>query len=270
MESSFAVAPAQPSFSVGGVIGRTFSTWSRNLVPFAVLAAIVNTPTFALGLWNQYAVYGGYPSFQQMVTRAGQRGANPFAAWGPQFLVIWLATIVLLFVQIGAFTYGAIQHLAGRKVSVGALFGAGFRRVWPVFLAGFVSGILILLGTILLVIPGIIVWCAVAAAIPAVVAEAKGPIEAVRRSFALTKGRRFAIFVAFLVMGIVAWTLSAIAGILPLALGGGTASLVGGLVAFVVGAIAAPLWTLLPAVVYHDLRVEKEGVDTAELAKVFE
>ena len=61
-----------------------------------------------------------------------------------------------------------------------------------------------------------------------------------------------------------------VAGILPLALGGGTASLVGAFVGFLVTAAVTPLWTLFPAVAYHDLRVEKEGVDTAELARVFE
>jgi hypothetical protein len=273
MESSFAVAPTQPSFSVGGVVGRTFSTWSRNLVPFALLAAIVNAPSFVFGLWSTYATYGDYPSFQRMMTVAGplaQRPGGPFAPWSPLSLAVWLGTAVLMFVQMGALTYGAIQHLAGREVSLGALLGAGFRRAWPVFVAGFASGLLTLLGTLLLIVPGIILFCALAAAIPAVVAEAKGPMEAVRRSFALTKGRRFGVFVAFLVMGVVAWTATALAGVLPIALGGGTASLAGAFVAFAVGAVAAPLWTLLPAVAYHDLRVEKEGVDTAALAKVFE
>ena len=132
------------------------------------------------------------------------------------------------------------------------------------------SAVLVFFGTLLLVVPGVILFCAVAAAIPAVMAEGKGPVEAVRRSFALTKGRRFSIFVVSLVMGIVAWIAGAIAGFLPFAVGGGTASLVAALFVFALEAVVTPLWTLLPAVVYHDLRIEKEGVDTAELAKVFE
>ncbi len=272
METAFAVAPTQPSFSVGGVIGRTFSAWSKNLVPIAGLAALVNAPVFLVGLWSQYATYGGYPSFGQVVATAqsGQRAAGPFQGWGAATLALGLATAVMVFVEMGALTYGAIQHLAGRKVSVGALLGAGFRRLWPVFLVGVACWLLIMLGTILFVVPGVILFCAVVAAIPAVVAEGKGPIDAVRRSFALTKGRRFSIFVVSLVMGIVAWIASAIVGFLPLALGGGTASLVAALFGFAVQALVTPLWTLLPAVVYHDLRIEKEGVDTAELAKVFE
>lgn len=266
-----APALAAPAFSVGGVIGKTFSTWTKNLVPFTLLAAIVTLPTAVFTTWNQYATYGGYPSFRQMMEKAAeQQAAGPFAQWTPLVVTGWLVMMVLTFVQIGAFTYGAIQHLAGRKVSLGALLGAGFQRVWPVFVAGLVAGILVGAASLLLIVPGVIVFCAISVAIPAVVAEAKGPIEAIRRSFALTKGRRFSVWLAFVVIGLVWWTVAMIIGLLPMALGGGTASLVGAVVSFVLGAVVAPLMTLLPAVVYHDLRVAKEGVDTSELARVFE
>ncbi len=267
-----AVPATAPAFSVGGVIGKTFSTWSKNLVPFAVFAGIVNAPLFAIGLWNNYAVYGGYPSFQQVLEAAqsGRAAQGPLAPWTLPWAAIQLLVVFLMLVQMGAFTFGAIQHLAGRTFSFGTLLGAGVRRAWPVFLAGFVSAVLIGFASLLLVVPGIIVACAACAAVPAVVAEGKGPVEAVKRSFALTKGRRLAIFAAFLVMGLVTWTASAVVGLLPFVLGGGIASLAAGLFAFVAGAVVTPLTTIVPGVVYHDLRVSKEGVATAELAKVFE
>jgi hypothetical protein len=91
-----------------------------------------------------------------------------------------------------------------------------------------------------------------------------------KRTFALTKGRRWRIFVAFLGVGVIAWVAGMIAGFLPMAVGGGGASLLAALVGFGLTVVVTPLWTALPAVAYHDLRVEKEGVDTNELAKVFE
>ncbi|HUL60635.1 MAG TPA: hypothetical protein VLU43_15250 [Anaeromyxobacteraceae bacterium] len=264
---------APSAFSVGGVIGKTFSTWAKNLLPFTVLSLLVQLPMYATSLWNQYAIYGGYPSFQQMAERAREQaaaGAGPFAQFTPLVVTGWLVMWVLMLVQMGALTYGAIQHLAGRKVSVGPLIGAGFRRVWTVFVTGLVSGLVVMLGMTLFIVPGIILACGLAVAIPVVMAEGKGAFAAIGRSFALTKGKRFAIFLAFFVMLLVVWTTSALSGLLPLALGGGTASLVGGVVALLVAALFAPLGTLLPAVVYHDLRVAKEGVATADLVKVFE
>jgi len=267
---SFA-AIAAPTFSVGGVIGKTFSTWAKNLVPFTVLSIIVQLPIYAVTLWTQYETYGGYPSFQQMTEHAQQRAAaGPFGQFAPLIIGGWLVVAVLMLVEMGALTYGAIQHLAGRKVSVGPLIGAGLRRAGTVFLAGLLAGLLMAVGWILLIVPGIILACALAVTVPVVMAEDKGATEAIGRSFTLTKGRRFAILLSYLVMGLVVLTVNMVSGLLPLALGGGTASLVGGFVAFVVGAMFAPLPTLLPAVVYHDLRVAKEGVATADLVKVFE
>jgi hypothetical protein len=261
-----------PAFSVGGVIGRAFTTWSRNLVPFAIVAGLVNLPAYAIGVWSRYQVYGGYPSFSQVLERAREHaasGAGPFADYSPLVVTGGVLTALLTFVEIAALTFGAIQFLAGRRFSVGALLRVGLERAIPVLLAGLLAGLLTVVGGVLLIVPGIIVFCATAVAIPAVVAESRGPIDAIRRSFRLTKGRRLSIALAFLVMGLVAWTVSAL-GLLPMALGGGMPSAVAGFVAFVVGAIAAPLWILLPAVAYHDLRVAKEGVATAELARVFE
>ncbi len=255
--------------SVGSVIGRTFSTWSANLVPFSIFVSIVHLPTFALSVWQQYQRYGGYPTFEQILQRARVGGA---AAGDSAALTsaIWVLLAVCTFVEIAALTSGAIQHLAGKRSSVGALLRAGIVRAWPVFLVGILVAIICFLGTLLLVIPGMIAFCALSVAIPAVVAEAKGPIAALRRSLALTRGRRFTIWLAFLVMGLIAWTASALGGLLPLFAGGGTASLVGAGMSWLVGAVVGPLWTLLPPVLYHDLRVAREGVDTAELARVFE
>jgi hypothetical protein len=271
---------AAPAFSVGGVIGRAFSTWSRNLVPFAVVAGLVNLPAYVIGVWNDYQVYGGYPSFSQVMERAREHGAGPFADFAqgeaaraitsPLVMASGVVTMLLWLVAAAALTSGSIQFLAGRRPSVGALLRVGLGRAIPVFVAGLLAGLLAVVGSVLLLVPGIIAFCATSVAIPAVVAESRGPIDAIRRSFRLTRGRRSSIALAFLVMGIVDWPVSAVVGLLPMVMGGGMPSAVAGLVAFVVGAIVAPLWILLPAVAYHDLRVAKEGVATAELARVFE
>lgn len=264
---------AAPAFTVGGLVGRTFSTWSRNLVPFAVFGAIVSAPMAVIGLWNNYAVYGvASPSFGQILqaTRSGAITRGPLAPWTLSWAVLELAMMLLVFAQMGAFTWGAIQHLAGRRFSIGELLGAGFRRAGPVFLAGLASGLLTLLATLLLVVPGVIVAIASTAAIPAAVAEGKGAMDAVKRSFALTKGKRLALFAALLVVGLAAWAGSAIVALLPIALGGGPLALAGWAVSYAGSAVVMPLMSLLPAVAYHDLRVAKEGVGTAELVKVFE
>jgi hypothetical protein len=135
---------------------------------------------------------------------------------------------------------------------------------------GVISYLLVGLGLILLVVPGAILACALAAAIPAAVVERPGVLGALKRSFALTKGKRSAIFAIFLVLSVIAFGVSIFGSYLLPALLASISPLAGVALGLVVNAAFGTLLWIAPAVIYHDLRVEKEGVATAELAAVFE
>jgi hypothetical protein len=246
-------------FSVGAVISRTFSVWWSNLFRFGLLGLLVYVP--AIGAVGAMA----------MVVRPGGSGVPAALP-----LVVSAAILVSIFftvVEMGAITYGAVDAIAGGKPGIGAMLRVGFRRAWPLFLAGVVLSLLVALGMLLLVVPGIILGCAAAVTIPACVAEGKGPIESLRRSFALTRGHRLELFGAFLVMMFATWLMAMLAQLLMVLF---TASLgprlgmIGTVPVLFVNSITYTLLTVLPAVGYHDLRVAKEGVVTADLLKVFE
>ncbi|HYD43472.1 MAG TPA: hypothetical protein VEB43_21765 [Anaeromyxobacter sp.] len=226
---------------------------------------------------------------------APQRSAPtpPFVFMG----LVWLA----LFVQACGHTHGAVQHLAGRPVHLGAMLRAGFGRLLAVL--GLVAlGVLAYLGfALVLVSVGavfshlggsgfvaaalavisvpflLVLGTALSLTIPVIVAERAGPIGGPRRSWALTRGRRVELFVALLVVVLVlAAVLAAQVGLVvatQLDAGGipdtGPAISIGlMLLMLVVWILAAPLLSILPAVAYHDLRLEKEG--SADLAQVFQ
>jgi membrane-anchored glycerophosphoryl diester phosphodiesterase (GDPDase) len=112
----------------------------------------------------------------------------------------------------------------------------------------------------------------VCVSIPVTVVERNGVFGAVRRSFRLTKGRRLAIFAAFLVFFVVLMAVSAVVNLLfPLVAAalGQVAGVVGMVISTAVSLATGSLAAIAPAVAYHDLRAEKEGVDTATLVKVF-
>ena len=94
---------------------------------------------------------------------------------------------------------------------------------------------------------------------------------AFRRSFALTKGSRGAIFGAGIVLGL-ATAGASLVGNLVAAAGASVPALalVGVTLSLVVQLAMTPLSIVLSAVAYHDLRLAKEGIDTSQLAKVFE
>jgi hypothetical protein len=266
-------APADPGlpsmrdrateFTVGGVISRTFSVWWKNVFKLTVVTLLAWLPALvaiaAVGAWAAVsATGGGLPESTRRIL--------PFV---PALGILLSAPFFLA--AIGGVTYGAVQHIAGNPVRLGAMLGAGFRRIWPLFLVGVLSFLVVLGGTLLLVIPGIIFAFAVSVAIPAVVAERIGPVEAIRRSFALTKGNRLLIFAATLVVGLANGVAGGIFDALTAFVGErGVVFAIVAVMSAIVKLVFAALPTVLPAVVYHDLRVANEGADTADLAKVFE
>jgi hypothetical protein len=145
---------------------------------------------------------------------------------------------------------------------------AGLRRAWPLLVVGLAAGLAIWAGMLLLVVPGVILALGLTVVIPVVVAEDVGVSAAFKRSFALTKGSRGTIFGALLLLVLAMWGASLV-GNLAAALNSALGA-VGLLLSVVVQIAMTPLTTVLCAVAYHDLRVAKEGVDTSELAKVFE
>jgi hypothetical protein len=151
----------------------------------------------------------------------------------------------------------------------------GVRRGLPVVAAGFLVWLAVLGGTLLLVVPGIVVMVATSVAVPAAVVERRGAVAAFRRSLELTRGSRWPLFAAGLALVVVVVLLSSLAQV--------AAGLLVGLVApgeravavaLVLSQLANALFSAIPtvgiAVAYHDLRVAKEGVDAEALARVFE
>lgn len=68
------------------------------------------------------------------------------------------------------------------------------RQTLPLILTSMLIGLGAIAGSMLLLIPGLIFGLACTVALPAVAVEKRNPIEAIRRSLQLTKGRLWAIF----------------------------------------------------------------------------
>ena len=103
-----------------------------------------------------------------------------------------------------ALSYGVFQNLRGEPAGIVSCLSNGFASILPVVVASLVFGILIVLGMVLFVIPGILIWLAYLLFVPAIVVEKRGIIDSFNRSAFLTKGRRWAILGAWLVFGVVA------------------------------------------------------------------
>ena len=111
-------------------------------------------------------------------------------------------------IYIGALVYALFQIKSGRPVTYQEAIGIGFKKWGSLFAARFVAGILMGLGFIALVIPGVILAVRYSLLDAAVILESKGTSEARARSIELTTGRRWQIFwaavlffVLFMILG---------------------------------------------------------------------
>jgi hypothetical protein len=114
-------------------------------------------------------------------------------------------------------------------------------------------------------------------AIPAILLEEAGPLEAMRRSSALVEGRWFQVFGVWLVMGIVVGILESIPGLLIGAVGAGiaataadpraaaTAAGIGQNAANIIGSVLFGALSFVAAtIMFADARNRREGTDLAE------
>jgi hypothetical protein len=115
-------------------------------------------------------------------------------------------------------------------------------------------------------VPGLIAIARWSVAMPACIVDRLGVAASFRRSTELTRGHRWKIFGMFVLLVIADVIAEALLGPI-LGPAGNVAELVGHVIVNGGwGAVSA----VLAVAIYHDLRVAKDGVDTAEIATVFD
>ena len=239
--------PQLEPLSVGRILDVAFGLYRALFVPLLIVTLVAAALPLALSTYIEAA--GG--SFEHLEL----------------FLTNLVLNVVLGSIGTSAATIIVAEHYVGRAISAGEAFGRATPFLGRVIGTALLSTLLIGLGLLLFIIPGIIVIVGLAVATPALVVEnLDSSLAAMSRSWSLTRGHRGRIFrvisVVFVLM------------ILPiLALGGfattrvtpegfpGTEGLVFGAIASLLSAMVQPLFYCALTVAYYDLRVRKEAYD---------
>lgn len=250
-----AISSVGPEFRVGRVLGEAFNVLFKDIWKFLLLALVALLPSALLVL-----AVGGHSS---------TLGASPDlegASAGILLIDVPLGVLCYALSQAGTL-YGAFQDMRGRPFNLGDAFGVAFGRFFPVLGVAICFGFAVVLGSILLLVPGLIALSALYVALPACVMERTGVFESLGRSSELTKGHRWRIFGIFLVIIVVSMVVGGVLELMTAAIGGAIAGMV---VNFVWNAFYAAYNSVAIAVMYHDLRVLKEGIDVDRIAAVFD
>jgi hypothetical protein len=271
---------APHAFTVGRFLEKTFSTWGRNTPWLIPLSLVIHAP-MAFAMYHLYSGLGA----------AGARGAGAGAELQQfqRFLIPALVTfglyLVLTPLELVAISRAGVRRMRGEPFGWGELVGEAARCYFPaaaVLLLTSLAGT----ATVCTVVVPFILYTAWAVAIPALTFERRGPIEAMKRSWELTRGLRWQVFAGFLVVGLAMWSCAcAVQSVMSVvvigfaAAAGGAGgdpqrlmSSMGGLQAvnmLVQGVLYSALFTG-SAVAYHQLRVATEGPGTSQLERVFE
>ena len=241
-------------FRVGDVLNRTWRVYTSNILFFVGIVLLVY-----LAILLPFGVIGG------LVALAGMGGGAEGLIVAGVFVAIPLF-VVLNTIGQAVLLLGTFQRMRGQPLRVGEALRRAFARFLPLVGLSIVYTLGVVGATLLLVIPGIIVFVMWSVSVPACVVDGLGPIASLSRSAELTKGYRWKVFGLILV-------LSLINGIgqqfFETALGflGVTASLAGIGIWFVVW---TGLWNCGLIMIYHELRVAKEGIDIEQIAAIFD
>jgi hypothetical protein len=252
--------PTLRPLTTGELLDRTFSLYRSHFALFVGITAVTPLALLAVQL----------------------AGVAFVPALGPGFsitnFVVYMLAIAVVMLAVTAASQGAtivaISHVyLGRPITVTAALERIKGRIVSLSITMIVVGLLMTLGLLLLVVPGIILALMWALVIPVAVLEDRSMLDAASRSADLTKDDRLRALVIYILFIIIAVIVSMIIEV-PLAIVGLVSSgfnaaapmalwlqITRALASFLTQCLVAPLMTIAFSLLYYDQRVRKEAFD---------
>ncbi len=238
-----------PERDLGQLIGKTLSVYRKAFIPLFIIALIPQIPT-VLGF-----MLGQSPGGAGDLTGAN----NPqFNAGTDVFLPILAFLLSIPSTAAAVFCVG--QALTGRKVDVVTGYSRAFGVIGPTAMVTMIMTLsMIFLVVTIIGIPLffylLVIWFF---AIPAVVFEGMGGIDALKRSRQLTRGSRWRLFGIGIVFTLLIIALGIVGGVVSFVLVFISPKLFA-ICLVVISALVIPIYYVGSVLVYVDLRVRKEG-----------
>lgn len=250
----------------GRVISQSFGIYFRYFLPITTATAMLSGLVLLLDV---------------LAIQKFRDHPSPADAWidAPESAISNLSATLAGYVLQAAFTYVVLQHLRGRSPDGFRALGIGLRRTVSALPTALVAAVVIggLLFAanwigLLATIPAIIVGCGWYVAVSASATEKLGALDALGRSWALTKGSKWRLFLVQLVFGLIGFGL---AFVVMLDLLGNDAATFADLqrtvvLIHVVMLPMAGLMAVSAPVAYYLLRTGREGLDVEDIASVFD
>lgn len=248
------------SLAIGTVLGRAFGVMTGN--PLTVFGISFLLAALPQGLLQYFGPF--------------DTGGDATAEMGQALLYILYA---IVFILLSGLTQAALVRasgafLDGRVAGLGECIAVGIGKALPAIGLMILLALGVMLGFVLLVIPGMMLLMRWAVVLPALVEEDVGVTEAFGRSSYLTDGARWQIFGLFFVVGLINWLIAMVAAIPKLMVAGLTQlnaplDATGLVIELVSSTLGTGLWAAVVTSLYFTLRENREGPQAQKLAEVF-
>ncbi|MGE5380216.1 MAG: YciC family protein [Methylocystaceae bacterium] len=217
------------------VLTETFNVFLKNIKRYAILALIIALPIYALNIGlqgitrgfdnlNNAAVgfemlhnLGNTEAMDQLAEQSQEQQKNMTDFTSTKTIAFFLGVLllgILGLVGVIAATYVTDDIYQLREQSWKMILARAFKKLPGLVAIAFISGIAIVIGFVLLVIPGIILMVKFSLSLPIYVMEDISITSAISRSWQLTKGKGWAIFLVNLIFFILIAIVSGVIGML--------------------------------------------------------
>ncbi len=251
---SSTATPRFETMTTGGLLDRVFRLYTANFPLMLGITAAAYVPYYAL----QLSLQAGAPAPRDASTIILQ-------------LILGILWITLtLPIATGAATYAISERYLGNQVTIGASLSRAFRRLGALALAQLSMTVRVMIGFLLLIVPGLLWILSYSLVVPVVMIEGRKAEPSLKRSRELVKGNRKKVAVVLFVVGL-------IQGLAGFGIGwithmfvdiqSPTGALLGAALVSVAQIVFVPLAIIADILLYYDFRIRKEGFDLEMLSR---
>jgi hypothetical protein len=240
----------QRELSIGEILTQTFNLYSRNFahypVPFLVAGLLTGLVTLAVRLAIVIPESPTNPTSQLLL------------AWFPTFLAASLTSLFLSGIVgwiANSFTSGITikftsDLLERGQANLQTSFNFTLTKVLPLLAASIITGILIVLGFVALIVPGIILVLMFSLVYPVIMLEGTGVLGSLSRSRALVSNRWLKTLGLLLVVGIIVATVNGAAVLIA----GQFGRVVSPLITGILTAFISPIIPIATTLYYYSMK----------------
>ena len=253
--------PRFEAMTTGALLDRAFRLYANNFALLLGITAVAYVPLYGLMLMISSSISGDIgPAAGQLWVIVSQ----------VIFIILWAS--IALPISVGAATYAISERYMGNEVTAGDALSRALHQLWTMSVAQVSAGLRIMIGFVLLIVPGVLWSLSYTLIVPAIMVEGLKSGPSLKRSWELVKGQRGKVFAVMLVINLLALLIgfgigSVVKMVLPL--DSTSRGIFGNAIDNLMSVLLTPLGVVAEILLYYDLRIRKEGFDLEMLSRSF-